>query len=463
MRLWPDTLAGQTLTLLISSTLLLIIGSALLLHNERIARFDEHNIFRLLERVATLAKLIGDADELERQRIIRNVAEPNDKITLSKQPWITTTPKHPVEKKIAHRLRHLLQHKDHTAIRVHAQRGPQRKPPPQKPPFKHPRFHELKGIVISIQLWDGEWLNFHSKGFDKTPPWASKTLQLLLLLLLLMIVSSLLITRRMTHPIAELADAAERFGLGRPLPPLPEKGPREVRHTIRTFNQMQARLRKHIADRSQMLAAVSHDLRTPITTLRLRAEYIEDPEMREKTLTTLAEMEAMLSATLNFARDEAADEQARATDLAALLQSLIDDHGDLGGDARYTGPVRFNTICRPIALKRAFNNLIENALKYGDCVIARLSSTTSGIEILIDDSGPGIPPDQQEAVVAPFYRMEASRNRETGGTGLGLAVAKSIILAHGGEMNLSNRPEGGLRVQVLLPHQKTHKKQTEKG
>jgi signal transduction histidine kinase len=172
--------------------------------------------------------------------------------------------------------------------------------------------------------------------------------------------------------------------------------------------------------------------------------------MREKTLATLAEMEAILSDTLSFARDEAADEQPRSTDLAALLQSLIDDHADLGGDARYQGPERLNFICRPVALRRALNNLIDNALKYGESVVANLTAKPNCVIIHIDDAGPGIPADQLKAVLTPFFRLEASRNRETGGTGLGLAVANSIILAHGGEMSLSNRPEGGLRVTLRL-------------
>jgi signal transduction histidine kinase len=293
-------------------------------------------------------------------------------------------------------------------------------------------------------------LNFRTQHFEDAPPWANTTLQLLLLLLVLLISSGLIIARRMASPMAQLAVAAERFGLGQPQSPIPEKGPREVRQTIHAFNLMQKRLQKQINDRSRMLAAVSHDLRTPITTLRLRAEYIEEQEMREKTLATLTEMEAILADTLSFARDEAADEQARPTDLAALLQSLINDHADLGGDAIYKGPERLNFICRPVSLKRALNNLIDNALKYGGSIEATLTHRAGSAIIHIDDQGPGIPDDQLEAVLTPFFRLEASRSRETGGTGLGLAVAKSIILAHGGELSLSNRPGGGLRASVML-------------
>jgi signal transduction histidine kinase len=450
MRLWPDTLAGRTLALLIGTTLLLIIGSAILLQDERSKRFDEHNRFRHLERVTTLAHLLNDANGRERQRIIKRIAKDDEDISLTEQPRIDHLPAQPMERKIAHHLSRTLALKHRAAIRVDITFEQQQPPPLREAPFRPPHQRPLKAIDISLRLSDGTWLNFRTQNFSAVPPWESKTLQLLFLLLILLISSGLMIARRMAQPMAQLANAAERFGLGQPQPPIPEKGPREVRKTIHAFNQMQARLQKQISDRSHMLAAVSHDLRTPITTLRLRAEYIEDPEMREKTLSTLEEMEAILTDTLSYARDEAADEQARPTDLAALLQSLIDDHADLGGNASYQGPERLNFACRPISLKRAINNLIENGLIYGDSVVATLTATDDRVSIIIEDNGPGIPDDQLEAVLTPFYRLEASRNRDTGGTGLGLAVANSIILGHGGELSLSNRPEGGLRVKIIL-------------
>ena len=200
-----------------------------------------------------------------------------------------------------------------------------------------------------------------------------------------------------------------------------------------------------------MLAAVSHDLRTPITTLRLRAEYIEDEDMRNKTLATLTEMEAILSATLGFARDDAADESARPTDIPALLQSLVDDHVDLGNSATYHGPEKLPFTCRPVALRRALNNLIENALKYGGTAEVHLSTQHNSIEICIDDNGPGIPEDKLTEVFTPFFRLDDSRGGNTGGTGLGLSVALTIAHAHGGELSLINRQGGGLRARLVLP------------
>ncbi|MCG7872894.1 MAG: ATP-binding protein [Candidatus Thiodiazotropha lotti] len=450
MRLWPDTLAGRTLALLVGATLLMMISSAILVQDERKARFDEHNLFRTLQRVATLTRLLSDADDQERSRIIQRVTEEGEQISLEETPWVSHPPRHPMEKKIARHIGRTTGIRDHSAIRVRVDFDGRDKHHRGEDQLRFRAGKGLKTINISILLWDDLWINFRTIDFKDAPPWANATLQGLLILLALLVVIGLLIARRMARPMAQLADAAERFGLGQPQSPIPEEGPREVRQTIHAFNLMQQRLQKQISDRSRMLAAVSHDLRTPITTLRLRAEYIDDQEMREKTLATLTEMEAILSDTLSFARDEAADEQARTTDLAALLQSLIDDHADLGGDANYQGPERFNFICRPVSLRRALNNLIDNALKYGETVVASLTTRPDRVTIHIDDNGPGIPDDQLEAVLTPFFRLEASRSRETGGTGLGLAVANSIILAHGGELTLANRPEGGLRVTLAL-------------
>ncbi len=464
MRPWPDTLAGRTLSLLIGMTLLLIVGSAFLLHDERKDRFDERSRFHLQERVITLVRLLDDADDAERVRIVKRTSDKGDSITLSDEPQVIRRPRHPLERKTSHELRRVLQLHDKSAVRVgvefsdrdddhrrergwsqdRAWTGSDRR-------HDHARIHDLQGITISIRLRDGTWFNFSTNRFKAPPPWTGTTLQLLALLLMLVIVSGLFIARLMTQPMARLADAANRFGLGQLQSPLPENGPREVRNTIRAFNLMQERLHKHITDRSRMLAAVSHDLRTPITTLRLRAEYIEDVSMREKTLSTLAEMEAILSATLSFARDEAADDKARSTDLASLLQSLVDDHADMGGDVVYEGPDRLIFTCRPIALKRALNNLVDNALKYGEKANARLSEDSTGVEIVIEDKGSGIPEKDLENVFTPFLRLEASRNRETGGTGLGLSVARTIVRAHGGQLRLVNRPEGGLRAVMRLP------------
>ena len=450
MRLWPDSLAGRTLAILLSTTLLLIAGSAILLQSERNTRFEEQNRFRLLNSISTLVHLVKDAEPEERQRIVNRVSDENFDASITTTPMVVNPPRHPVENFLVRNLAKRLGMPPHQ-INVHIDidhdddnHMMRRKP-------IHSMMHEWGGMNFSIRLGDRSWLNIEIDNSDAPPPWASKTLGLLVLLLVALIASAMILSRRMARPMARLAKAADRLGLGQAGTPLKEDGPREVRHTIRAFNRMQERTQKHLRDRTLMLAAVSHDLRTPITTLRLRAEYIEDEDTRHKTLATLSEMETILSATLGFARDEAADESARPTDIAALLQSLVDDHVDLGGSATYQGPEKLPFTCRPAALRRALNNLIDNALKYGGSAEIHLAAQQNQIEICVDDEGAGIPEDKLTEVFTPFFRLDASRGGKVSGTGLGLSVALTIAHAHGGELTLINRQGGGLRARLILP------------
>jgi signal transduction histidine kinase len=214
---------------------------------------------------------------------------------------------------------------------------------------------------------------------------------------------------------------------------------------------MHARLQRFVQDRTRMLAAISHDLRTPITSLRLRAEFIEDEEIRQKILETLEDMQRMAEATLAFAREEAAKEDTRRVDLAALVDSVCADLADMGQDVTFAGPERSPWRGRPSSLKRALSNLIENAVTYGERARVALAAGDQEWRIVIDDDGPGIPAADVERVFAPYVRLEESRNPETGGVGLGMAISRSIIRGHGGDITLANRPEGGLRITVRLP------------
>jgi signal transduction histidine kinase len=304
---------------------------------------------------------------------------------------------------------------------------------------------------VAVQLHDASWLLF---AFDQ--PFRGFDFERLAMRLgiagLVIGLVSVWLARRLVHPIDEFAHAATRLGLDPAAPPLAESGPREVREATQAFNKMQERLRRFVEDRTQMLAAISHDLRTPITRLRLRADLVEDEEIQRKVISDLDDMEAMIDATLSFARDDAQAEAGERIDLAVLLETLCDDASDAGYSATYQGPEHWPLLCRPIALQRALTNLIDNAVKYGGAAEVRLGPAVDGhVEIAITDRGPGIPPSEFEKVFAPFYRLERSRNRSTGGSGLGLAVARSIVRAHGGDITLANRPEGGLLAQVVLP------------
>lgn len=223
---------------------------------------------------------------------------------------------------------------------------------------------------------------------------------------------------------------------------------REIRNLLTRYL---TRLGKFIDDRTRMIAAISHDLRTPITRMRLRAEFVEDPEQQAKMMSDLEEMEAMIASVLAFARDEAANEPRKVVDLVALVREICDAAAEAGRPVRFSAEGAVALSCRPMALRRAFANLIDNAVKYGGEARVALEAANGEVAVRIDDQGPGIPEDERERVFAPFYRMERSRSRETGGVGLGLAAARSIVRAHGGDIALDNRAEGGLRVTVTLP------------
>ncbi|MBU6397200.1 MAG: ATP-binding protein [Rhodospirillales bacterium] len=277
--------------------------------------------------------------------------------------------------------------------------------------------------------------------------------------IVMMLLGGVVITlavRQLLVPVKTLAAAAELFGRDVVnAKPLPEVGPSEIVTAARAFNTMAARIRRFVEDRTFLLTAIGHDLRTPITRLKLRAEYMEDDEQRAKMLADLDEMEAMVSATLAFGKDITTTEPLARLDLASLLRTIVDETADMEPERAaatdYQGPQHLPINARPLALKRALSNLITNAVKYGDAARVTLHAPAKGVvRIDIDDEGPGIPPEEMERVFEPFRRLETSRNRETGGSGLGLSIARNIVRAHGGDIVLTNQ-EKGLRVTVTLP------------
>ena len=305
--------------------------------------------------------------------------------------------------------------------------------------------------ALVVQLADGSWLMFsavsRSWGLSEWP----RTLILIVLVLLSTMLVALVATRHLARPLRHFAEGARRFGVDFRAPPIELVGPREIRQAILAFNAMQAQLQHFIKDRTQMLAAISHDLRTPLTRMRLRGEFIDDPEQQQRLFRDVDEMQAMINSSLEFFRDDARLEPATAFDLAELLQTLIDDFRDQSIDIAYSGPPNLVYFGRPMGLKRVISNLLENAVKYACEPAIELSRDAQKVTILVRDQGPGIPPESHEQVFVPFYRLEGSRNKNTGGVGLGLSAARAIVLEQGGALTLSNRKSGGLEVRVVLP------------
>ena len=261
---------------------------------------------------------------------------------------------------------------------------------------------------------------------------------------------SLLLVRWLTGPLCRLVHAADRIGRG-PRVDVPQGGPEEARCPARALDAMQARNERLVHDRTQALAAVSHDLRTPITCLRFRAGFLGDPEMQVTIDADLREMEAMINATLAYLQGGVGAEAVRLTDVGAMLFTLRNAAVDAGGSVALNGPSHLNAICRLVALRRALANLIGNAIAYGGPAAVHLTRAPSSLRIVIEDGGPGIPEAELERVFEPFHRPEASRNRGTGGVGLGLTIARQAIAEQGGTLALSNRAEGGLRATITLP------------
>jgi signal transduction histidine kinase len=260
-----------------------------------------------------------------------------------------------------------------------------------------------------------------------------------------------LVARMTMRPLKQLAQAA--FDLGRDLnhPPLELAGSSEIRQAGSAFNAMQSRIRDHIQQRTQMLAAITHDLQTPLTRLRLRLEKVADSELRDKLVDDLSAMQQMVREGLELARSMGSNEPMQRLDLDSLLDSVCSDAFDAGQQVSLSGQTGKSVLARPNTLRRCLVNLIDNAVKYGQSAALSAAGDAGGAVIRIRDHGPGIAPDQLARVFEPFYRIETSRSRQTGGTGLGLTIARNIAEQHGGSLTLHNHPDGGLEAVLTLP------------
>lgn len=303
---------------------------------------------------------------------------------------------------------------------------------------------------LAIHQDNGRWTVIEPKPAIRFDTWQQRILLILVLSMLCVSPLAWLFARRLSGPISAFAGAAERLGRDPRAAPLELKGSAEVIAAANAFNMMQERLRRYVEDRTAMIGAVAHDLRTPLTRLRFRIEAVPD-DVRAKLASDIDQMEAMIAATMAFVRDTTRPAERTRLELASLLESIIDEAAETGGQASVELGEKIVIDGDPVALRRLLTNLVENGLKYGGAVQGRVRAEGRLAVIEIDDNGPGIVPAELDRVFEPFFRSEPSRNRETGGIGLGLAVVRSVARAHGGDVTLHNRPEGGLRARVELP------------
>ncbi|TWT04035.1 HAMP domain-containing protein [Reyranella sp. CPCC 100927] len=277
-------------------------------------------------------------------------------------------------------------------------------------------------------------------------------LVVLMLQLALLAAATWLAVRLATRPLAQLAHASNRLGPTLRGDPLPEDGPREVARAATAFNAMQRRIAEHLGERTRILAAVSHDLQTPITRMRLRADLLDNPDLRDKLNADLDTMQSLVREGIAYARSAHGEaEQPRRVDLDALIDSLACDYRDGGATVRLHGRIDRPVVTRPQAVRRIVGNLVDNALKFARDVEIQVEHAGDTVAVTVCDRGPGIDPAELQAVLQPFHRLESSRNRDTGGTGLGLAIAHQLAQMLGGDLTLGNRSGGGLMACLRLP------------
>ena len=449
MRLVPRSIANRTIVVLIVGLLLVMALSAVISH---IVAQDDRNSphrWQLIERLHVVAQVLIKIPANQRNQFAQELSDDNIRVQWFSesefknnppiallQDWGTDRFEHFLSKRLAD-----LQVRSISTGHL--------------PPATNNEYATIhKGnMAVALQLHDQSWLLFSSDKSQQNHTWLLRLLTGLIVFGGGIILLAVLTTRRIIKPLKVFAQAAQRFGMNVDTPPLDETGPTEIKSAAQAFNQMQHRIRLYVQERMQMIAAISHDLKTPLTRLQLRTDFIEDANQRQKALNDLKEMQVILDSTLSFAKEHSNNEARTRVDLAVLVQSLCDDYADSGHAVSYQGPEHFTYHCAPVSIRRSLSNIINNALQYGTEADVELKTSAQQINIIVADNGPGIPEDKRERVFSPFFRLEQSRSRETGGTGLGLAVARTVVRQHGGDIELADRQGGGLLVSVYFPVQ----------
>ena len=316
-------------------------------------------------------------------------------------------------------------------------------------PFQIDADFDPRDVLVSIALDDGVLQVAVPKKRLFTPTTYIFVLWMVGSSLVLFAVATLFM-RNQVKSLRRLAAAAESFGKGRDVPNFRLSGATEVRQTGAAFLLMRERIKRQVAQRTEMLAGVSHDLRTPLTRMKLALEFLEESATLAELKSDVTQMERMVQGYLDFARGEGG-ETPREVDLPMLLEEVVANARRNGAAVMLAGPEAFAISLRPDSVKRAIANLITNALRYGRHVWVTAVPVKDGIDVLVDDDGPGIPPGQREAVFRPFFRLDPARNPQGGSVGLGLTIARDVALSHGGDISLEESPQGGLRVRVHLP------------
>lgn len=434
---WPQSLASRTLLLLLATGLVVYIAGILAYQLLAEEAAERDRIEQIADRLGAAMDALAAVPPRDREAAARELSSASFRIT-----WNTTS------------LVDDLSHSD-SGLQKLRQRLIQLAPELANREF-HLRWdkHALAGVSSIVlgaaELTDRSYVIFSAAIIPTAVALLPGAFFVASVVFASIIVVAAFVLRTINAPLRRLADAAHHYGHDQSVL-LPERGPREIVEVERAFNAMQHRIHRLITDLTQALAAVSHDLRTPIARLRLRCGLLTDRVLQAECEGDLAEMDAMVESILAYLRGEDDTEPRRATDLSSMLATLVDTATDAGHNAVLSGPSHAVVTVHGLSIKRALANLIDNATTYGGSARVKLEQTSERIRITIDDDGPGIAESEMPRVFEPFCRLEASRNREAGGVGLGLTIARRAIQREGGSIRLRNRPGGGLRAEVWLP------------
>lgn len=444
---WPRTLSAQLVVVTTVAVLASNLAVGLWFQTTQALQNEASLRDRIADRAASTATLLSGIPAKEREEAVR---------TMSSGPWDfhlqygpdEGLPMNAEEAKLAARVRSLLRpQRARFPVSVSMKEGevPANPRQGQPTPRRGPMIELIVPVVRDTQLVT-RFLR------PTAPAWPVEVVIAGTVALLTTLLATAFIARRVVRPLSQLAESAAEAARGGAATRVPEEGPDDIRRAAHAFNAMTDQVTRTMASQRQLLSAVGHDLRTPITAMRINTEFVEDNDIRERLEANLEELQDLTEAVLSAARGVGWG-QMRKIDLAALMESLCSDLDEMGEPVTWQPHSAAPYSCRPNEIRRALRNLIENAIAYGKRARVCLQEVAQSYEILVEDDGPGIPDGDSKRVFEPFVRLEASRSAETGGSGLGLTLVKAIAEGHGGAIRLENRPEGGLRARLCLPRE----------
>lgn len=447
-KFWPSTLRVQLILVVASAVAISNIAVAIYFYKNSEAQTRNINNERMTDRTAVVAATLGQIPPQFRLVVMQQMGRLEWRFREAQ--GYTPTPMTAEEQALAKRLADALpaNHPRKNAIAVHLHQPVANIPEELRPS----RARDLGpgGEVIQTIVPINANTMLSSVLVRPTPTWPVQLMVAAAAAVILASAGAAFMARRVVRPLSELTTAAATVAMGSGTPHVAEQGPEDVRKAAVAFNAMAEKVTKTLESQRHLLSAVGHDLRTPLTAMRINLEFVEDDELREGLMRNLDELQALTEQVLAAAKG-AGGEQRRNVDLSALVESLCTDLDEIGEPVSWANHSPAPISCRPNEIKRAVRNLVENAVAYGHKADVRIASAGDGYDVVVDDAGPGIPETDRQRVFEPFVRLEGSRNEATGGTGLGLTLVKAIVEGHGGAVVLENRPEGGLRARMHLP------------